>query len=272
MGALNDAPAGGWTRRARPLLGTLVEVGLPLAAPAGGATHEAAFAAVWSLLQDLQAQLSIFDPGSDLSRLHAAPPGTRLRVRPHAARVLTAACHWATLSDGAFDLAQGSGRWHWDGTWLWREHARTRLDAGGLAKGDAIDQAVARLQAQGWPAGWVNAGGDLRVFGPLRLPLLLRDEAQGGARAWGWLEEGAAATSHFGPGARSRLHSPAGAALIHLPHAHLSVLAPTALAADALTKVLAQQPELPTAWLAGLGAHAVFHDATALQPLAEAAP
>lgn len=109
MGALNASAAGGWARRARPLLGTLVEVGLPLAAPAGGATHEAAFAAVWALLQDLQAQLSLFDPGSDLSRLHAAPPGTRLSVRPHTARVLTAACHWATLSDGAFDLAQGSG-------------------------------------------------------------------------------------------------------------------------------------------------------------------
>lgn len=269
MGALNAAAAGGWARRARPLLGTLVEVGLPPAAPAGGATHEAAFAAVWALLQDLQAQLSIFDPGSDLSGLHAAPPGTRLRVRPHTARVLKAACHWATLSDGAFDLAQGSGPWHWDGAWLWREHARTWLDAGGLAKGDAIDQAVAQLQAQGWPAGWVNAGGDLRVFGPLRLPLVLRDEAQGGTRAWGWLEEGAAATSHFGPGARSRLHSHAGGAPIHT---HLSVLAPTALAADALTKVLAQQPELPAAWLAGLGAHAVFHAATAPQPLAEAAP
>lgn len=269
MGPLNAPPAGGWARRARPLLGTLVEVGLPLAAPAGCATHEAAFAAVWALLQDIQAQLSIFDPGSDLSRLHAAPPGTRLSVRPHTARVLTAAGHWASLSDGAFDLAQGSGPWHWDGTRLWREHARTRLDAGGLAKGDAIDQAVARLQAQGWPAGWVNAGGDLRVFGPLRLPLVLRDEAQGGTRAWGWLEDGAAATSHFGPGARSRLHSHAGGAPIHT---HLSVLAPTALAADALTKVLAQQPKLPTAWLAGLGAHAVFHDATAPQPLAEAAP
>jgi thiamine biosynthesis lipoprotein len=40
-----------------------------------------------------------------------------------------------------------------------------RFDLGGIAKGDAIDQAVLTLQEHGIQAGLVDAGGDLRVFG-----------------------------------------------------------------------------------------------------------
>jgi thiamine biosynthesis lipoprotein len=40
-----------------------------------------------------------------------------------------------------------------------------QIDLGGIAKGYAVDRAVAALKRAGVPAGVVNAGGDLRVFG-----------------------------------------------------------------------------------------------------------
>ena len=46
-----------------------------------------------------------------------------------------------------------------------RRHAELSLDLGGIAKGYAVDCAVAALQRGGCTGGLVNAGGDLRVFG-----------------------------------------------------------------------------------------------------------
>ncbi|MEW5801481.1 MAG: FAD:protein FMN transferase [bacterium] len=43
--------------------------------------------------------------------------------------------------------------------------AGTGIDLGGVAKGFGVDQAVKSLQESGLPAGIVNAGGDIRLFG-----------------------------------------------------------------------------------------------------------
>ena len=109
-----------------------------------------------------------------------------------------------------------------------------RLDLGGIAKGHAVDEAVGTLLAQGCVAGWVNAGGDLRVFGAAELPIRLRDEADGGVRPFATLHDGAFATSHYGGGSRSRLACGGRTARVHA-----SVAAPLCLWADALTKVVA---------------------------------
>jgi len=45
---------------------------------------------------------------------------------------------------------------------------RVRLDLGGIAKGFAVDQAIAQLRDAGVVSGSVNAGGDLRVLGNRR--------------------------------------------------------------------------------------------------------
>src|SRR6201999_2800003 len=47
-------------------------------------------------------------------------------------------------------------------------------DLGGFAKGYAVDRAILELQKGGCVAGLVNAGGDLRVFGPLPQSVVLR--------------------------------------------------------------------------------------------------
>jgi thiamine biosynthesis lipoprotein len=209
-------------RRARPLLGTLVEIG----APSG---HEAAFDAI----AVLQARLSRFEPGSDIARFNALPAGGALRVQSLTVEVLTAARALQQGSDGLFDISLGSGpeAWHLDGDRLHKLADGVALDLGGIAKGQAVDLAVQALQAAGAAAGWVNAGGDLRVFGALELPILLRDEASGGVRAFARLADGAFATSHYAPGSRS--------ATTRAVQAHVSVAAPSCLWADALTKVVA---------------------------------
>jgi len=210
-----------WRRRARPLLGTLVEVGVP--AQAADDVVEAAFAAAFAAAAAVQACMSRFDPASDVGRFHALSAGQGCTVRPATATVLRAASALRRESGGLFDITQGSAPlgWRIDGRTWWRLDAAARVDLGGIAKGFAVDRAVSALRRHGCAGGWVNAGGDLRAFGSAELPLQLRDEEQGGVRLFGHLADGAFATSRL----------PGGG--------HVSVAAPRALWADALTKVLA---------------------------------
>jgi thiamine biosynthesis lipoprotein len=231
-------------RRARPLLGTLVEVGCGDVAQAN-----AAFDAV----ERVQRLMSRFDAGSDLGRFQALGAGESLVVDPWTAEVLRAAGELQRASGGLFDVTLGSAPagWALDGNRLHKLTADVRLDLGGIAKGYAVDRAVEALQVAGGTAGWVNAGGDLRVFGELDLPIRLRDERSGGVREFGTLRDGALATSHLAPYARSR-HS--------VPHvdAHVSVIAPECLWADALTKLVAAG-QCPPELLAAHDAHACLH-------------
>lgn len=230
-------------RRARPLLGTLVEVG----APAG---HEVAFKAVAAL----QAQLSRFEPDSDIARFNALPPGGEFDVGQFAVDVLRVARSLHLDSQGLFDVSLGTGpeAWRLDGVRLCKLTPEVTLDLGGIAKGHAVDIAVQALQAHGIPMGWVNAGGDLRVFGDLELPLRLRDEQDGRSHHFATLREGALATSHYAPNSRSALSPPCPA--------HVSVAAPTCLWADALTKVVALSGRVDHPLVARYDAAAWRHD------------
>lgn len=241
-------------RRARPLLGTLVEIG------ACGAEAAAAVEAAFALVAQLQAQLSRFEAGSEIARFNALPCGEGLAVGAHAQAVLGAARHLHGATAGRFDITLGRGGdgWTLDGPWLAKRSAGVTLDLGGIAKGHAVDIATECLRAHGCGAGWVNAGGDLRAYGDLTLWLQLRDEAHGGTRPWGRLQDGACATSCYGAGCRSRLaggvEETAGAAQVRR---HLSVLAPCCLWADALTKVAALDRGHPV--MRELGARVVWH-------------
>jgi thiamine biosynthesis lipoprotein len=254
MLAIEPTRTAAWLRRARPLLGTLVEVGMAMDESTPPDSVEAAFAAI----ADVQACLSRFDPGSDVARFLALPPGACLDVRPHTAAVLAAAQALHDASDGIFDITLGSAPDGWrceDGHWL-KRHDGARIDLGGIGKGYAVDCAVRALLARGCTAGWVNAGGDVRAFGAVELPLRLRDEASGGVRPFALLQDGAFATSHFGAMSRlqavSRVPGPA-------VHAHASVAAPLCLWADALTKVVAITGDTAHPLLARHGAQAWLH-------------
>lgn len=223
------------------MLGTLVEIGVPLDA-------EHAMGAAFEAIEQVQRLMSVFEAGSDLARANAAQVGEPIALHPWTAEVLALAQDLQGRTDGLFDATQGSGGWllqaRGSEVCVSRTQAGTRLDLGGLAKGWAVDMAVEIALQQGAKAVWVNAGGDLRVQG-LTMQVSLRDELGGGVRPWLELEDGAVATSDFGPQARARL---AGA----LRQTHLSVVAPRCAWADALTKILAQQHDLNSPFVLSL--------------------
>ncbi|HLO96201.1 MAG TPA: FAD:protein FMN transferase [Burkholderiaceae bacterium] len=223
----------GLLRRARPALGTVVELALRHADPVVAAQClEAGFAR----LARLEGQLSRFQPGSDIARFNALPGGARLALQPATQRVMAAAAWLRHHSGGRFDPTLGSGPQAWqlrDGA-LHKAQDGLQLDLGGIAKGFIVDRLLAHLRRSGATWGSVNAGGDLRVFGAEAVPLLLRDEERGGLREFGQLADGAFASSHYAPGSRSRLHG-----LDPDDAVQVAVAAPKALWADALCKLAA---------------------------------
>jgi thiamine biosynthesis lipoprotein len=241
-----------WLRRARPLLGTLVELGVP------AGTRAEVLDAGFGALEAVQAALSRFDPDSDICRFAKHPAHASLALRPAGQRALRAAQALRQASGGLFDISLGSGPQAWQivGGRLYKRAEGVRLDLGGIAKGHAVDAAVWALRRAGCAAGWVNAGGDLRVFGDMSLPLVLRNEAGGGVQPIGQLGDGAFATSHFSAGSRSSLHA---AGWPQPVTAHVSVAAPRALWADALTKIVALTGDARHPLLARLGARAWLH-------------
>ena len=248
-----NAPA--FVRRARPLLGTLVEVGLPSSTTAANAD---AFNAAFQTIEHAQACLSRFDASSDVSRFNALRRGQSLTVHPIAQQILEAAHALQMASAGLFDISLGSAPegWRLDGLVLFKLSEEVRLDLGGIGKGYAVDLAVQALQQQGCASGWVNAGGDMRAFGDINAPVHLRCETSGGVRPFALLRDGAFATSAFGPAHRSRL---AGRTASPLPSAHVSVAAPSCLWADALTKVVAASGDATHPLLGRYGASAWLH-------------
>ncbi len=253
MSARLDAPAP-WLRRAQPLLGTLVEVGVQGAGAEAHAALDSAFGAV----RDVQACLSRFEADSDLARFHALRRGESMTMRAATQQVLAAARELQHASGGAFDISLGSAPdgWRCEGDRLHKLDDAVRLDLGGIGKGHAVDCAVAALIANGCTSGWVNAGGDLRAFGDAELPIHLRDERVGGTRAFASLRDGAFATSHSDRHSRSQIDARAGRGPVR---AHVSVAAPLCLWADALTKVVAISGDNAHPLLARFGAQAWLH-------------
>ena len=255
-------------RRARPLLGTLVEV---RAQGASATAFDVAADAAFDAIAQVHALMSFHEAGSDLRRIARARAGERLAVHPHTAAVLQRAQRWARVSGGAFDagcapraVAQGwlpapddgappgdvpfEDALEVDGHEV-RVHAPVWLDFGGIAKGYAVDLAVAKLRRAGVHTGAVNAGGDLRVFGTLEETVMVRSPFDA-AELWpvAALRDSACATSASGEIAEREKPGGEHTADARAPRS-VTVLAPTACAADALTKIVWQQGERASALL-----------------------
>ncbi len=239
-------------RRARPLLGTLAEIGVPQETAAEDAL-QAAFAAMLRV----QASMSRFEPDSDVARFAALPSGASMEVESETAVVLQSAWALQQASGGLFDITLGRAPdgWRCEGRSLHKQAAAAAFDLGGIAKGYAVDSAVQTLQRLGCTAGWVNAGGDLRAFGDVLLPVLLRDEDSGGVRPFMQLSDAAFATSRFGARRSSQIWA-AGRCGVD---SHVSVAAPSCLWADALTKVVAASGDAQRPLLQEHGARAWLH-------------
>ena len=255
-------------RRARPLLGTLVEI-----CAAGGSSLQQLNQAVdqaFAAIERVHALMSFHAPDSEVSRLNREAHRRALRVGPRTFAVLQAAQTLARLSGGAFDISVAARLQAWgllppspgavdDGA-SWRDlelldasrvrfRRRLKIDLGGIAKGYAVDCAVAVLRDAGLSAGLVNAGGDLRVFGAGARNLALRDPRLpllAGRRIR--LADEALATSagyfsrrHAARGEVSALLNPATGEAF-LGSASVSVIAPQCMLADALTKIVLFAP------------------------------
>lgn len=162
------------------------------------AQAETAARAAMDRIAALNAVMSDYDSDSELSRLSAtAGSGQAVPVSADLWRVLSRAQHLARLSEGAFDITVGPAVVLWrkarrdralpDPTRLARARERMgwrhleldarrrtarllrpgmRLDLGGIAKGDAVDQALKVLAAYGIRHALVSGGGDLAVSHP----------------------------------------------------------------------------------------------------------
>jgi FAD:protein FMN transferase len=223
-------------RRCRPQLGTFVAIS---ARGPDRARLERAMTAAFDTIARLQALLCTHDAGSELSRLNRQVGSAPLQVGTHLWRVLRTAAGLARETDGAFDATLGSGGFELLAGRRVRLAPGARLDLGGIAKGYCVDRAVQALRRRGARAGLVNAGGDLRAFGDAAYPLHLRHP--GDARrlvALGELRESALATSASYGAGNDRRSLRRGADLTS--GLSISVRAPSAMLADALTKVVAR--------------------------------
>lgn len=137
----------------------------PMPASAASAL-ERAFAAI----ARIDALMHPARAGSDLARINALQAGESVRVDPQTWEVLALAHRLHAATGGVFDpcLPQAPGCMNdlrLDQPDRVSCCAHVALDLGGIAKGYAIDQAVAALIAAGCGEAVVNAGGDLRVLG-----------------------------------------------------------------------------------------------------------
>lgn len=249
--------------RCKPLLGTLVEISVPEAA---AGTVDRAFAAI----ADIHARMSFHAEDSDLALLRKAPPGMTVEVASETVEVLRIALELHRDSNGLFDVTIGrelvrSGFLPRPEGPIWSRHPGTSadieiiddcrvrchkamlIDLGGIAKGFAVDRAVAALQAAGAMEGLVNAGGDLRMYGGREWDVQLRD-GDGAIRTSIALADCAIASSSNFANRRRRLgrvHTPHigdGRSPVAIP-GRVSVIADRCVIADALTKVAIACPE-----------------------------
>jgi thiamine biosynthesis lipoprotein len=184
-------------RRARPLLGTFVEIrvaGAPLS------DMEVAIESAFCAVARVHRLMSFHEPDSDLGRLNRDAASRPVSVDPWTMCVLRTAIDLHRRSRGAFDIAvapvlQSMGLLPPSARLRRRKTARPPtaasvellpgnrvrfhgplvLDLGGIAKGFAVDRALAALRACGMRQALVNAGGDLAAFGPRPEAVHIRD-------------------------------------------------------------------------------------------------
>lgn len=160
-----------------------------------GLTDARLAAAVQAACDAVVAEMSTWEPDSDLCRFNAAPPGAWVPAPDHLLTVLAAALEIATLSGGAFDPTVGPlvDLWGFGAAGAvaappapgglqaaaigWRDvridgegrrlfqPGGLRLDLSGIAKGFGVDLAADALEALGVRDYLLEIGGELRGGG-----------------------------------------------------------------------------------------------------------
>jgi thiamine biosynthesis lipoprotein len=252
--------------RARPLLGTFVEI---TAWGSDGRQLESAVDAAFASIERVHGLMSYHEPNSDVSRLNRANAGAPVVIHEWTAAVLKASIDLQHRSNGLFNIAVGAALERLGllpssaspsahasdvgqravellpghcARWLAPGNA---IDLGGIAKGFAVDQAVAVLRLSGAVGGVVNAGGDLFAFGPDERVVGIRDP-RNPARLMSLtkLRQAALASTALGfdpmttdQASLSSIIDPRSGEPV-LTMSGATVRAPSCMIADALTKVI----------------------------------
>lgn len=231
--------------------------------------------------------MSFHDAASDVSRLNAHGI-SGVRVNPHTRAVLLRAQEIAEHSDGLFDITTAARLVSWgflpaptsthppksEASWrdisiedpVVRFSKPLWIDLGGIAKGYAVDCAVAAMDLPEHVQVVVNAGGDLRVSGPQAEPVLLRSTLFTDAAPVVEIADGALASSsgheHQRPFHGSFVGPHVGCGGISVgTQRFVSVAAHDCLTADALTKVVLAAGMDAQPLLGHFGAIAYFYEA-----------
>ena len=251
--------------RAQPWLGTLVEITIDDAL--GEAELLACFNDAFAAIAEVHRLMSFHDPASDVSRINRAAIGESVEIHAHTDEVIRCALSMASASDGLFNISCAPMLVEWAylpipagdtavylpcRPTLVREYGhRIRklsaawIDLGGIAKGYAVDLAIAALRRSGIQSACVNAGGDLRVFGDVRYPIVIRNPERPTVPGLQIALRGEALASSGIYFSRKRVDGREYSALINGKNGQaitaglsVSVRAPCCMLADALTKVV----------------------------------
>ena len=267
-----------YIRRARPLLGTVVEIGVQ--SSLSDQSMDAAQAAInfaFKKIEKVQALMSFHDTQSDIIALNKHAYDHEVTVDPMTYRVIERALYFYNLSDKVFDISVATSLSLWGylpshpefqshvsvspsdprrlgdtGDIFLRPNNKIRflkplcIDLGGIAKGFAVDCAVSVLQAHNVPGGIINAGGDIRVFGQAIEPIHIRTPNGEKYLPLLELQNQALATSSVAR-TKKQLQDQWVAPIVDgrtkqpiLDDISISVSASTAMDADALTKIMIQ--------------------------------
>lgn len=244
-------------RRMQPLLGTFVEVGAR-----GDAATDVLVSSAFSAIAAIHDMASFQSADSALTQLNRQP-GVWMTLPCPLFRLLRMAREMTRRSGGLFNCTVGGEllalgllpdhggpaalvRGEADDIELQGRQARlrrpVRITLDGIAKGFAVDRAISVLRHGGAESGWVNAGGDLRVFGDLQWPVQRR-EADESLTVLGHVRDAAVASSVLRRTADARYPGFLVGNKDVSQTRTWTVLARQAWRADALTKVAALAPE-----------------------------
>jgi FAD:protein FMN transferase len=217
-------------------------------------------------MAEIHRLMSFQESTSDVSRLNREAARAPVTVHCHTFRVLAWAARIAQLSQGIFDASVGGALVErglldhpaagvlprYDASFRDIELRSARqvffrrplwVDLGGIAKGYAVDRAVAALHASGITSACVNAGGDLRIVGAHAERVTIRTAAAPvdalpvlDIRSGALATSGGASRSHAGGRVSCHVSGHTRQAVDERTTA--SVLAGRCVIADALTKVV----------------------------------
>ena len=244
------------TRRMKPLLGTFVEIG-----SADQQVDAQKLSTVFDVIEEIHNLLSFHDPNSDLSKLNSSG-GRFVQLNRLSIRALKLAKAVAKKTNDQFNPAVGG---ELVALGVLPKHQQNNdnvvrigcssdleitgssarlirpvlISLDGIAKGFAVDLGIEKMKNLGFKSGWINAGGDLRVFGNYSFPVKRRS-GNGCLEDLGAIRNAAVASSHICPKYSKEFNSwIVSPGIKSRRRRMLTVIAKKAWIADALTKVAA---------------------------------